>query len=257
MMMATSRPQAVENTVKLIETDKVLALFNYVGTPTVTQVLPLLKLYSANNIYMFFPFTGAEPPRNPPYSDFVFNLRASYREEVEGMVKSFVSVGRKRIALFYQVDAYGRSGWEAARRALMAQGLEIVAEATYRRGTGLVRRQHEGASKHPGGSEAGCDHFRGILRRSGCFHPRCARPGTGSAHRERFVRWQQQLAEPPDPDGTTKRQGLHRQPGQHASGAELRRHLDPGGGRIPQDNATLRVRCSRCRRPSQARIPRV
>jgi ABC-type branched-subunit amino acid transport system substrate-binding protein len=48
-----------------------------------------------------------------------------------------VSVGRKRIALFYQVDAYGRSGWEAARRELMAQGLKIVSEATYRRGTGI------------------------------------------------------------------------------------------------------------------------
>jgi len=127
---------AVENTVKLIETDKVSLLLNYVGTPTVAQVLPLLKLYSANNVIMFFPFTGAEPPRIPPYSDFVFNLRASYREEVEGMVKSFLSVGRRRIALFYQVDAYGRSGWEAARRALMEQGLKIVAEATYRRGTG-------------------------------------------------------------------------------------------------------------------------
>ena len=127
---------AVENTVKLIETDKVLALFNYVGTPTTTEVLPLLKLYAAKDIYLFCPFTGAEQLRNPPYSDFVFNLRASYREEVEGMVKSFVSIGRKRIALFYQVDAYGRSGWEAARRALKAQGLEIVSEATYLRGTG-------------------------------------------------------------------------------------------------------------------------
>jgi ABC-type branched-subunit amino acid transport system substrate-binding protein len=127
---------AVENTVNLIEADKVLALFNYVGTPTVTQVLPLLKLYSANSVYMFFPFTGAESPRNLPYSDLVFNLRASYCEEVEGMVKGFVSVGHKRIAVFYQVDAYGRSGWEAARRALKAQGLEIVAEATYRRGAG-------------------------------------------------------------------------------------------------------------------------
>jgi ABC-type branched-subunit amino acid transport system substrate-binding protein len=127
---------AVENTVKLIETDKVSALFNYVGTPTTTEVLPLLKLYSTENIYLFGPFTGAEQLRSPPYSDFVFNLRASYREEVEGLVRSFSSVGRNRIALFYQVDAYGRSGWEAARRALMAQGLKIVSEATYRRGTG-------------------------------------------------------------------------------------------------------------------------
>jgi ABC-type branched-subunit amino acid transport system substrate-binding protein len=128
---------AVDNTVKLSETDKVSALFNYVGTPTTTQVLPLLKLYSARNIYLFCPFTGAEQLRTPPYSDFVFNLRASYRDEVEGLVRGFLSVGRKRVALFYQVDAYGRSGWEAARRELMAQGLKIVSEATYRRGTGV------------------------------------------------------------------------------------------------------------------------
>jgi branched-chain amino acid transport system substrate-binding protein len=126
---------AVKNTVKLIESDKVLALFDYVGTPTTTQVLPLLKLYSANHIFLFGAFTGAEALRTPPYSDFVFNLRASYREEVEEMVRNFLSIGRKRIAVFYQVDAYGRSGWESARRALRAQGLKIVSEATYRRGT--------------------------------------------------------------------------------------------------------------------------
>lgn len=134
---------AVKNTVKLIESDKVLALFNYVGTPTTTQVLPLLKLYSENNIYLFCAFTGAEALRTPPYSDFVFNLRASYREEVEEMVRNFLSIGRKRIALFYQADAYGRSGWEAARRALKAQGLKIVSEATYHRGTGFEASMKE------------------------------------------------------------------------------------------------------------------
>lgn len=29
------------------------------------------------------------------------------------MVENLVSIGRKRIAVFYQADAYGRSGWEA------------------------------------------------------------------------------------------------------------------------------------------------
>ena len=29
--------------------------------------------------YLFFPFTGAEPQRQPPYDELVFNLRASYR----------------------------------------------------------------------------------------------------------------------------------------------------------------------------------
>jgi ABC-type branched-subunit amino acid transport system substrate-binding protein len=39
------------------------------------------------------------------------------------------------VAVFYQADAYGRSGWDGARLALAAHGLDIVAEATYSRGT--------------------------------------------------------------------------------------------------------------------------
>jgi ABC-type branched-subunit amino acid transport system substrate-binding protein len=33
---------AIENTISLIETDNVLLLFSYLGTPTITRVLPLL-----------------------------------------------------------------------------------------------------------------------------------------------------------------------------------------------------------------------
>jgi len=34
---------AIENTIRLIEKDKVFLLFNYVGTPTVTRILPIFK----------------------------------------------------------------------------------------------------------------------------------------------------------------------------------------------------------------------
>ncbi|HEV8713019.1 MAG TPA: ABC transporter substrate-binding protein [Candidatus Binatia bacterium] len=101
---------AVDNTISLIERDQVFLLFDYVGTPTVTRVLPLLKRYSDHNIALFFPYTGAQPQREPPYDAFVFNLQASYRQETEGLVKHFVQIGRKRIAVLYQADAYGRSG---------------------------------------------------------------------------------------------------------------------------------------------------
>jgi ABC-type branched-subunit amino acid transport system substrate-binding protein len=84
---------------------------------------------------LFFPFTGAEPQREQPYSDFAYNLRASYRQETAGLVDSFVKIGRKRIAVFYQADAYGRSGWEGVRLALAKYNLDIVGEATYRRGS--------------------------------------------------------------------------------------------------------------------------
>ena len=123
------------STIKLIEEDQVFLLFGYVGTPTVTRILPLLKSYSAQSVYLLFPFTGAQPHRQPPYDAHVFNLRTSYQEETAGLVKHFVSIGRKRIGVFYQADAYGRSGWDGVRKALAAYGdLPIVAEATYRRG---------------------------------------------------------------------------------------------------------------------------
>ncbi|MYF57515.1 MAG: ABC transporter substrate-binding protein, partial [Gammaproteobacteria bacterium] len=63
----------VENTMKLMLEDQVFLLFGYVGTPTVTRVLPLLKKFQDENIFMFFPFTGAQPQRQPPYGDFAFN----------------------------------------------------------------------------------------------------------------------------------------------------------------------------------------
>jgi len=126
---------AIENTIRLIERDDVFLLFDYVGTPTVTRVLPILKHYSNKNIYLFFPFTGAQPHRQPPYDVFVFNLRASYHQETEELVDNLVGIGRKKIAVFYQADAYGRSGWNGVRMTLTKYGLKIVGEATYKRGT--------------------------------------------------------------------------------------------------------------------------
>ena len=125
---------SVQNTMRLLLEDKVFALFGYVGTPTVTRVLPILKKFQEENILLFFPFTGAQPQREPPYGDFAFNLRASYREETQGLVENFLRIGRSRIAVFYQADAYGRSGWAGVRKALNSQGGQIVGEATYQRG---------------------------------------------------------------------------------------------------------------------------
>jgi branched-chain amino acid transport system substrate-binding protein len=127
--------QAIKNTLKLMRDDHVFLLFDYVGTPTVTRVLPLLKKYDNLHFRLFFPFTGAQPQREPPYDRLAVNLRASYRQETEGLVDNFVAIGRSRIAVFYQADAYGRSGWVGVREALARQNKKIVGEATYTRGT--------------------------------------------------------------------------------------------------------------------------
>ena len=137
---------SVNNTMKLMLEDQVFLLFGYVGTPTVTRVLPILKKFQDESVFLFFPFTGAQPQREPPYGEFAFNLRASYAQETAGLVENFVQVGRRRIGVFYQADAYGRSGWAGVRAALAQHGERIAGEATYRRGTqftGTMRGQVE------------------------------------------------------------------------------------------------------------------
>ena len=125
---------ALRNTLTLVEQDDVFALFGYVGTPTVTRVLPLLKMNADRPLYLLFPFTGANPQRQPPYDRFVFNLRASYQQETAGLVDRLVERGLTKFGVFYQIDAYGRSGWEGVRDALARHGLKLVGEATYQRG---------------------------------------------------------------------------------------------------------------------------
>jgi len=126
---------AIRNTLKLIAEDDVFALFSYVGTPTMNRTLPLLQMHHDKDLLLLFPFTGADTNRIPPYDQLSFNLRASYAQEMKGLIDHFVAIKRTRIAIFYQADAYGRAGWGGLREALDEHGLEIVGEATYRRGS--------------------------------------------------------------------------------------------------------------------------
>jgi ABC-type branched-subunit amino acid transport system substrate-binding protein len=99
------------------------------------RTLPLLQMHHDKDFLLFFPFTGADTNRLPPYDQLSFNLRASYDQEMKGLIDHFVAVNRTRIAVFYQADAYGRAGWGGLREALDEHGLEIAGEATYRRGS--------------------------------------------------------------------------------------------------------------------------
>jgi len=124
---------AVQNTNDLILKDKVFVLFDYVGTPTLTRVLPLLKYYEREKIVNVAPFTGADPQRKPPYNQFVFNIRASYREETWALVQYFYGKGFRRIGFLGQADAYGKSGEVGVKEALAEYGLGIVDSVAYRR----------------------------------------------------------------------------------------------------------------------------
>ena len=126
--------QCVANTTQLMLNDDVFALFSYVGTPTVARVLPLLQALQDRHTYLFFPFTGAQYLREPPYGEFAFNLRPSYRAETAGLVNNLLDVGCERVAVFYQDDDYGRSGLDGVREALRRRGEQLAGEAAYTRG---------------------------------------------------------------------------------------------------------------------------
>jgi branched-chain amino acid transport system substrate-binding protein len=120
---------------QLISKDKVFALFGGVGTPTIVKALPVvLKYFNSEGLFYFANFTGAQPQREPPYERAVFNVRASYREETKAMVDAYLAMGRRRIGIYLQDDAYGASGRDGVRRALKANDLDIVADTTYPRG---------------------------------------------------------------------------------------------------------------------------
>lgn len=118
------------NTEKLIK-DEVFALLGYVGTPTCVAALPLIN---DAKMPFFGPFTGAEALRDP-FSKFVFHLRASYYDETGLIVRQLTSLGLKKIAVFYQDDAYGKAGLEGVKRALRPLGLEPLALGTVQRNT--------------------------------------------------------------------------------------------------------------------------
>ena len=124
----------IKNTIELIEREQVFFLSNYVGTPTLTRALPVIKRYADRQVILVGNFTGAQPQREEPYLDQVFNVRASYRQEMMTLVERFWQTGVRRFGVYYQIDAYGRSGTDGVARGLAQHGTRIAAEATYVRG---------------------------------------------------------------------------------------------------------------------------
>ncbi len=122
--------RAAAMTDKLVNDDKVLALFGYVGTPTAKAAVPTAQ---KAGVPFFAPFTGAEFLRNP-VNPIVFNIRASYFDETEGLVEHFISdLGHKSVGIFIQDDAYGEAGKGGVNKALHKRNLALVGEGRYKR----------------------------------------------------------------------------------------------------------------------------
>jgi branched-chain amino acid transport system substrate-binding protein len=128
--------KSITATKKLIEEDKVFSLIGPVGTPTSAATQPIA---TAANVPFVGAFTGASFLRDSKLAN-VINVRASYDAETEAWVKHLTEdLKIKKIAIFYQDDAFGRAGLSGFKKAMDKRSMEIAAEGTYERNTVAVK----------------------------------------------------------------------------------------------------------------------
>lgn len=122
--------RTVENTRRFILEHQVFALFGYVGTPTTNAVLPLLRKHQ---LPFLAPFTGADILRQPEDA-FIFNFRASYREEAARQAQYFLDeLQLKRVALLIQADEFGASVEKWFKAELLKRKLKPVTTIRFQR----------------------------------------------------------------------------------------------------------------------------
>ena len=133
----TYEPEAaIVNTRRLIEEEEVFALIGAVGTPTSRSAVPIA---ARAGVPYIAPFSGAAFLREAKWQN-VINLRASYDQETEAIVSRLISgLGIRRIAVIYQDDSFGRTGYRGVRQALARRGLKPVAIGVYPRNTTAVK----------------------------------------------------------------------------------------------------------------------
>ncbi|HTV22045.1 MAG TPA: ABC transporter substrate-binding protein [Polyangiaceae bacterium] len=114
--------RSAETMRELLSERQVFAFVGNVGTPTSAVAAPFA---SQNKAVFFGAFTGAPVLRQDPPDRYVFNYRASYREETARSVKYLLDVQKlapESIVVFAQDDSFGDAGFEGVTKALRANG---------------------------------------------------------------------------------------------------------------------------------------
>ncbi len=127
--------RAVDETLKMIDQEKVFSLFGYVGTPTANAVIPIVKEMDVPLVGLF---TGAMTLRQPVTKQIV-NVRASYDDEAETLVAHFLEKSAKTVAVFYQDDGFGLAVLSGTEKALKKRNMNVVAKGTFQRNTIAIK----------------------------------------------------------------------------------------------------------------------
>jgi len=111
----------VKNVQQLIDDDQVFGLLNIMGTPNAMAVLlPVEK----SGVPLFAPLTGAQALR-VPLKPNVFNIRASYNDEIEKIVRHLNTVGVKRVSVIFMSNPFGTDGVESVHAAMAKVNMKV------------------------------------------------------------------------------------------------------------------------------------
>lgn len=88
------------------------------GLSIVVAMTTMLPKVIESGIPFFAPFSGALSIRAKNTRN-VFNIRASYADEVEQLVQHLTTVGIKRIAIVYQNNSFGKEVFSATQQAMV------------------------------------------------------------------------------------------------------------------------------------------
>jgi branched-chain amino acid transport system substrate-binding protein len=114
------------NVKKLIEEDRVFALFFLRGTSHVAEAA---KVFGPAKVPLFSCSCGALSLREP-LNPYLFHTRASFQDETDKIIEYLATIGVKNIAIFYQNDGFGKDGQLASDRASKRIGSNIVAQGS-------------------------------------------------------------------------------------------------------------------------------
>jgi branched-chain amino acid transport system substrate-binding protein len=124
-----SPPKTVEVVRQLVEQDKVLLIFNTLGTPTNTAIH---KYMNAKKVPQLFVATGASKWGKPKEFPWTMGFQPDYHTEAVIYAKHILAtVKDARIAVLMQNDDYGKDYYEGFREGLGKEVSRIVKHASY------------------------------------------------------------------------------------------------------------------------------
>ena len=113
----------------------------FIGSQGSASLESYLDLVRAGKVLVLFPFTGATIFRKPDLKNII-HYRGSYIREGEELIRYAIQdLKSKKIAIFYQDDAFGRGALEGARRELKDAGISNFLEVAHERNVVDYRKQ--------------------------------------------------------------------------------------------------------------------